>query len=233
MQWTPPEHWAKTPVKIAVLVILTVIIAIVTIVCLQGGTQVVFPHLYYAPIILAAFWFGRRGIPYAVALAAFYLWAVVAISSPDSQTFIAAALRACVFVAISLVIAILADIIQQRRDHLSVSEERFRKIWESVHAGIILVDADTHTITAANPEAERLTGYAEPEMIGHVCHRFVCPAGLGSCPISDLGMTLDHTERTLLTRDGQSVPVLKTVTPLEIGGKRYYIESFIAVSPAS
>ena len=36
--------------------------------------------------------------------------------------------------------------------------EQWSGIWGSIQAGIILVDAETHRILAANPEAQRMTG---------------------------------------------------------------------------
>lgn len=109
--------------------------------------------------------------------------------------------------------------------------EQWAGIWESIQAGIILVDAETHTILAANPEAERMTGFSEHEMVGHLCHRFICPAEKGKCPISDMGMKVDRAERVLLARDGKKVPVLKTVSDMQVGGRRCLIETFIDVTP--
>jgi PAS domain S-box-containing protein len=109
--------------------------------------------------------------------------------------------------------------------------EQWAGIWGSIQAGIILVDAETHTILAANPEAERMTGYAEHEMTGHLCHKFICPAEQGKCPISDLKMKVDRAERVLLAKDGKKVPVLKTVTEMEVSGRRCFIETFIDISP--
>ncbi len=109
--------------------------------------------------------------------------------------------------------------------------EQWAGIWDHIQAGIILVDAETHTILAANPEAERLTGFSEKEMVGHLCHQFICPAEQNKCPITNLGMKVDRAERVLLARDGKKIPVLKTVTDMKIGGKRCLIETFIDITP--
>ena len=109
--------------------------------------------------------------------------------------------------------------------------EQWSGIWESIQAGIILVDAETHQILAANPEAQRMTGYSAEEMAGHLCHKFICPAEQGKCPISDLGIKVDRAERLLLARDGRRVPVLKTVTEMVVGGRRCLIETFIDITP--
>jgi hypothetical protein len=75
-----------------------------------------------------------------------------------------------------------------------------------------------------------MTGYTETEMAGHICHKFICPAEAGKCPISDLGLTVHRAERLLIARDGKEVPVLKTVTDVTIGKKRFLIENFIDIT---
>jgi PAS domain S-box-containing protein len=219
------------PVKLAVLAVLTILLMILTWGSLINNTQVIFTHLYYIPIILGSYWFGRKGVLYATGLAAMYFCAVLVFSITDSHIILAAAARALSFIAISLVIAILSLVIHRQKEMVVESEERFRGVWENIQAGVILVDAETHTIIAANPEAVRMTGFTEEEMNGHLCHKFICPAEKGRCPISDLGLTVDHAERVLLARDGKQVPVLKTVTTLTIGNRKCLIESFIDITP--
>jgi len=114
---------------------------------------------------------------------------------------------------------------------LKESNERFRGIWESIQAGIIRVDVKTHMIIAANPQAQRMTGFSETEMAGQLCHKFICPAEEGKCPIGDLGLKIDRAERVLLSRDGTKVPILKTVTEMQVGLEKYYIENFIDITP--
>jgi hypothetical protein len=42
-------------------------------------------------------------------------------------------------------------------------------------------------------------------------------------------MTIDHSERVMLNRDGKAVPVLKTVTAATIGGRDMLIENVVAL----
>lgn len=230
MECVIPEKYSGTPAKLGVLALITLFIIILTIFCLMKNTQVLFTHLYYVPIMLAAFWFGRKGVLYAAGLAVFYVGAVFSFSIVDQQVIVAAAGRALFFIGASLVIAILSIVIHRQKDEITLSEERFRGIWDHIQAGIILVDADTRTIIAANPEAQKITGYTEEEMKGHRCHHFVCPAEEGKCPVCDQGMTIDRSERSIITRDGKQIAVLKTVTDLTISGKRCLVESFIDVA---
>jgi PAS domain S-box-containing protein len=231
MMFSIPKQWSGAPAKLAVLSILTLFIVLLTFFSLKNNIQIVFTHAYYVPIIVAAYWYDKRGIVFSVVLSAFYLGAVYFFSPADATVLVAAVWRAVVFIGISFVIAILSNTIREKNDEITISEARFRGIWESIQAGIILVDPKTHTILAANPEAQKMSGFSEKEMIGHTCHTFICPAEQGNCPISDKGMKVDRAERVLLARGGKNVPVLKTVTEMSVAGKPVYIENFIDVSP--
>jgi len=110
---------------------------------------------------------------------------------------------------------------------LRESEERAKIILDSVQAGIIVVDSENHIIVEANNAAAEMIGAPRGEIVGNVCHRYVCPEEKGKCPITDLGQTLDNAERVLLTNSGESLPILKTVVPVILGGRKHLLESFI------
>ncbi len=128
--------------------------------------------------------------------------------------------------------AIARDISQQKKleAELQDSEHRLNKILGAVQAGIILVDARTHVIEDVNQSAVRMIGVPREEIVGRVCHRFVCPAEEGRCPITELGQSVDNSERILITASGAEVPILKTVVPIVIKNRDYLIESFVNIS---
>jgi PAS domain S-box-containing protein len=109
-------------------------------------------------------------------------------------------------------------------------EEWGRTILNTAQAGIILVDAETHRILDANCKALDLIGLPQDAVTGAVCHRFICPAEKGKCPVTDCGQTVDTSERVLLTAAGMRLPVLKTVVPTSIGGRNVLVESFVDIS---
>jgi two-component system sensor kinase FixL len=67
-------------------------------------------------------------------------------------------------------------------------------------------------------------------MIGTVCHKYICPAEVGKCPITDLDQTVDNSERVLLTVNGEKHPIIKTVTPVMLDGKTHFLESFVDIT---
>ncbi len=110
------------------------------------------------------------------------------------------------------------------------SEQRFNAIINGILTGVFLVDVQDHRIVDVNPQAAGIIGLPREQIIGRVCHEFICPAQEGQCPITDLAQTDDRSERTLLKGDGQAVPILKAVKRAAWGGREYLIESFIDIS---
>jgi PAS domain S-box-containing protein len=68
------------------------------------------------------------------------------------------------------------------------------------------------------------------DVIGNVCHRFICPAEKGRCPITDLGENIDTSERTLIAAGGEKKPIFKTVVKTLLNGKEVLIESLVDIS---
>lgn len=124
--------------------------------------------------------------------------------------------------------------IQRDRDRadeaLCASEARLRIILESIQSGVLIVDPETHIILEVNRELSRMVGLSSQQIVGNVCHKFVCNAEKGQCPITDLKQAVDHSERILIRADGTKMPVLKTVREVVIGGRRQLIESIVDIS---
>jgi signal transduction histidine kinase/DNA-binding response OmpR family regulator len=110
---------------------------------------------------------------------------------------------------------------------LTESESYLKTLLDILPVGIIAVDAENHRIVEINSFASRLAGRDAKDVVGEVCHGFICPAEVGRCPITDLGKTVDQSERVLLAEAGGKIPVLKTVSRVNRGGRTVLIESFV------
>lgn len=103
-------------------------------------------------------------------------------------------------------------------------------IVHSLQAGIVIIDAETHEIVDVNPTALKMIGLPKTEVMGQICHNFICPAEKGKCPITDLGQMVDKSERVLLNGDGKSIPILKTVASINLNNRKRLVESFLDIS---
>ncbi len=121
------------------------------------------------------------------------------------------------------------DITQQKETELDLAFNRdyLDLIFTSVQAGILIVDAKTHIIIDANPAALKMIGAEEDQVVRKVCHTFICPAEKGKCPVTDLGLSVDNSERTLIRANGEKISVIKYVTLTKLKGRECLLETFI------
>ena len=110
------------------------------------------------------------------------------------------------------------------------NEKRLKDIIGSIYAGIIIIDAETHNIVDVNPMAEKMIGFSRENIIGNICHKFICPSEKGKCPITDLGKTVDNSEKIILNSEGKEIPILKTVASTVINERKHLVESFLDIS---
>lgn len=113
---------------------------------------------------------------------------------------------------------------------LRENEQYLKTIMNAVQTGILIIDAASHRVVEANPVAVNLIGVPKEEIIGKVCHEFTCPAHKGECPITDLGRSIDSSEGVLLRGDRGEIPLLKTVVPVVLNGRRLLVESFVDIT---
>jgi len=128
-----------------------------------------------------------------------------------------------------MVVSLRQEINERERFECALreSDERLQTIFDSVQAGIMIIDAESHRIVDVNDHALRLIGTAKEDIAAMECHKLVCPSKRGSCPITDQHEIVDNAETVVLKRDGTELPVLKTVTTINLGGKLHLLESFV------
>ncbi len=103
-------------------------------------------------------------------------------------------------------------------------------ILDALHAGVLLVDPATHRIVDANGYATKMLGRSKEELIGQICHDYVCGEAQGNCPINRLSKDLEGWEDLLLRKDGTRIPIHKTVTTIYHAGRQLLLESFVDIS---
>lgn len=115
---------------------------------------------------------------------------------------------------------------EERQDN----QTKLQAIFNQVGAGILIIDKETQTIIEANQTASEMTGLPKEKILGRSCHRLVCPAEVGKCPVKNLGQTVERSESVLLHADGTQLDILKTVFPIILKGRECFLESFIDIS---
>ncbi|MFC1823660.1 PAS domain S-box protein [Thermodesulfobacteriota bacterium] len=127
---------------------------------------------------------------------------------------------------------LLIDITERKRAEkkLKQSGKTLRTIIESMPFGVVIIGKDKK-IRRVNLPALRLTGYQdESEIVGRLCNEILCPAEGGWCPILDLGQEIDRSERKIITKNGESISVLKSVVPLRLDGEEVLLEGFVDIT---
>ncbi|MHB1357288.1 MAG: PAS domain S-box protein [Anaerolineae bacterium] len=110
------------------------------------------------------------------------------------------------------------------------SEETQRALLANLPAGIIVVDPVTRVIEQVNEHASLLFGASAAQMIGKRCHAFLCPAQERACPVCDLGLTIDNSERVLVRADGSHLAIFKSVRWVLLNGHEKLLECFVDIS---
>jgi two-component system NtrC family sensor kinase len=119
---------------------------------------------------------------------------------------------------------------REAREVLEENEKKMRVLFHNLLAGVFLIDAESRVIVEVNDQAVKMIGASREQLLGSVCHQFVCPAEIRHCPLSDLNQTMDHSERLLLTSQGEQKAILKSVSTITLNGRPHFVESFIDIS---
>ena len=119
---------------------------------------------------------------------------------------------------------------QRAEAMLRVTALHLDTILKALPAGVCILDARTKEILDINPAAVNMAGGSRDEIVGKVCHLFICPAEEGKCPITDCGQTVDNSERILIGASGKRLPILKSVIRVNLNGRDCLVETFVDIT---
>jgi PAS domain S-box-containing protein len=173
--------------------------------CLTIGVSVVTSHLFYVPIVLAAYRYPDRGITFAAVLATGYITEVLFFIPGAGLEVVNALLRAGVFLIVAAVVSYLSA-------RLNARESRYRGIFETSGAGFFLFSPDTGKVEEMNRGCSGMLGYPGNE-VPSLDVRTLWPAYPG-----DLGKDgVEGLDCDLIRRDGTPCPVLLSANLLPDG----------------
>ncbi len=118
----------------------------------------------------------------------------------------------------------------QSEEALQIANKNMSTVLENTFFGVVIIDKK-RIIRWVNPVTCRLAGVDSAEdLIGHHCADYLCPGEQYDCPILDRGQTIENTERILRRKDGQVIPILKSVSKIILEGEEVLLETFIDIS---
>jgi PAS domain S-box-containing protein len=177
------------------------------------GICTIFTHFFYIPVILAAFWWKRKGIVVAVFLAGVLIAGHMLFSG---DVGIDDYIRACAFIVISIVVALLCEQIARTEKAVRDSHAELDQIFQTAADGMRVVDRDFNVLRM-NETFLKLAGIRREDAAGRKCYE-VFPGPLchsPDCPLTRiLGGAVDVVDEVEKIRaDGKKIPCIVTATP--------------------
>lgn len=206
--------------KIIVMAALIAFICFLTVYFhLVLGICTIFTHFMYIPIILASFWWKRKGIVVAVFLAGFLIIGHKLISGDvgiDEDY-----LRGFSFILVSTVVALLSEWVAREEKLVRDSHAELDQIFQTAADGMRVVDKEFNMLRT-NETFLELAGINREKAAGRKCYE-VFPGPHCHTPVCCLARILggeeyveDEVERE--RADGKKIPCIVTATPFRDAG---------------
>ncbi|TZE81087.1 diguanylate cyclase [Calorimonas adulescens] len=133
--------------KLSMIISTTVIAFAVSYICLSNRVYIIYQNLFYIPILLSCFWYGKKGFIYSGAIAATYFLFSLKYSP---ETLWDELVRLFIFIAIALLTYKLTDRIKVQQSKITNLNkmlkndiEKFKKVEMLSHLGSYEVDLKT------------------------------------------------------------------------------------------
>lgn len=153
--------------RFIIVIISLLLVLSVNIIALLSGITWVFPHLFYLPILLAGYWYPRRGPIFSLLIASLYCVSAFLLTPPDLFTTLSIISRGIVLVIIGVIVSLLA--VRLRR-----SEQQLHDLIEFLPDATFAIDTEGRVI-AWNRAIEKMTGVPKMKMIGEGDYAYAVP----------------------------------------------------------
>ncbi len=196
------------------------------------GMSAVVAHMFYAPIILACFWWKRKGLTVAVFSCVFLIFVHTFYGA--SVGAVADYLRGFMLIFVACVVAALSERADKTEKALKESELKFRTIFENTGGAVFIADVKTGAILECNQSAERLLGRPRTEIIG-MHQSKLHPRGKAQ---EYKGKFADHVRKGHVVdyegeaqhKDGRRIPVYIAGQTVKLGGKEVIVGLFMDIT---
>ena len=133
---------------------------------------------------------------------------------------------------VAAIMVVASDVTEKQalEEELFESNERLENFLLELPVAIMIVDYNTRHILEINPRAMLMLGCTSEQLVGRKCTECVCPTAEGQCPIIDMGMEADQSEREAITASGERIPIHKSAITMELDNKTVILECFTDIS---
>ncbi|MCP4687859.1 MAG: PAS domain S-box protein, partial [Desulfobacterales bacterium] len=127
--------------------------------------------------------------------------------------------------------SIIRDITERKQAEASLKKafETTQTILKGVPFGVLVVD-ENKIVRMVNNAALQIMGKEKEDVVGHICHENITPTPEGRCPFWDGGKTVDHAVMEIFGPDGDKIPILKSVLPIQLEDEKVLLESFVDIT---
>jgi PAS domain S-box-containing protein len=140
-----------------ILIIATTIACIfLTVYCLYEDINIIYPHLFYIPILLTSLFYPKKGTAYAILLSMIFLFATFVISESNQGLLFENLIRVIVFVGIAAITSRISILLKE--DNL-----KYKNLMDSSGAASAVLD-NKGKIVHINHDFERITGRSLREL---------------------------------------------------------------------
>ncbi len=205
-----------TNLQLITLSAITVVSFFANIAGLFLGLSVITPLLFYLPVILAAYWFPKKGVLFSVGVGILEVFLMYLYSYPPNLPEITYAVTTASFyvlVAIAIIISSLSGNLRER-------EARYHGIFDHSETGIFLLqNGDHNMIVEANPRGASLLGYNPKDLVGKPFSGFWTDGEKKKTLFQALsrGGSSPAIETAVKGASGEIIPVLMTTSRLPEG----------------
>ena len=154
------------------------VVAVLVLLCIGADyyahfvlhTEIVFTHLFYLPIVVTGFWWGRRAIWIAILLGAWFMASSVlaGLDAPNIPQF----LRFGMLIVVSVVVGTLREQSLKTESVLRETRDYLDSLIQHSNVPIVVLDRQGR-ITLFNTAFEHLTGYGADEMLGQLSEALI------------------------------------------------------------
>jgi len=147
-----------------IIVATTILAILINLAAFKSGTAAVAANLLYIPIVLAAYWYPRWGVTYAIGVSALFIAVAAFVTGGEIAQLTASFVTCLVVIGVAAVVSSLAI-------HMRRNEMKYRGIFNHSEAGIGLVNNSDRMIKEVNRRFAEMLGYTPSDLESQIFYR--------------------------------------------------------------